>query len=163
MAYKKDSGEDSALPGGLYIIATPIGNIEDITLRALNILKQVDLIACEDTRVSGKLTSYYDIEAQKIPYHDHNAEEMRPKLIAQFINFAIVLFVLWRFAYKPVFEMLEARRKKITESLANAEKIKGDVAKTEADRRKLLLRDGFASLIYDAQQYTAEALRGSAA
>jgi len=83
MAYKKDSGEDSALPGGLYIIATPIGNIEDITLRALNILKQVDLIACEDTRVSGKLTSYYDIEAQKIPYHDHNAEEMRPKLIAQ--------------------------------------------------------------------------------
>jgi 16S rRNA (cytidine1402-2'-O)-methyltransferase len=83
MAHKKDSGEDSALPGGLYIIATPIGNIEDITLRALNILKRVDLIACEDTRVSGKLTSYYDIEPQKIPYHDHNAEEMRPKLIAQ--------------------------------------------------------------------------------
>lgn len=80
---QKDSGEDSVLPGGLYIIATPIGNIEDITLRALNILKQVDLIACEDTRVSGKLTSYYDIEAQKIPYHDHNADEMRPKLIAQ--------------------------------------------------------------------------------
>jgi len=81
MAHKSYSGEDSALPGGLYIIATPIGNIEDITLRALEILKEVDLIACEDTRVSGKLTSYYDITAQKIPYHDHNADEMRPKLI----------------------------------------------------------------------------------
>jgi len=83
MADKKDSGGDSVLPGGLYIIATPIGNIEDITLRALDILKKVDLIACEDTRVSGKLTSYYDITAPKTPYHDHNADEVRPRLIAQ--------------------------------------------------------------------------------
>jgi 16S rRNA (cytidine1402-2'-O)-methyltransferase len=87
MTHKKPSGadsrgEDSNLPAGLYIIATPIGNIEDITLRALDILGKVDLIACEDTRVSGKLTSYYDIPVQKIPYHDHNADEMRPRLIA---------------------------------------------------------------------------------
>lgn len=82
MAHKQVSDTDSNLPGGLYIIATPIGNIEDITLRALEILKKVDLIACEDTRVSGKLTSYYDIPAQKMPYHDHNADEMRPRLIA---------------------------------------------------------------------------------
>ncbi len=82
MAHKKVSDTDSDLPAGLYIIATPIGNIEDITLRALGVLGKVDAIACEDTRVSGKLTSYYDIPAQKIPYHDHNADEMRPRLIA---------------------------------------------------------------------------------
>lgn len=78
---KKTSDTDSDLPAGLYIIATPIGNIEDITLRALKILGKVDLIACEDTRVSGKLTSFYDIPAQKWSYHDHNADDMRPKLI----------------------------------------------------------------------------------
>lgn len=74
--------EDSELPAGLYIIATPIGNIEDITLRALKVLGKLDLLACEDTRVSGKLTSYYDIPVQKVPYHDHNADEMRPRLLA---------------------------------------------------------------------------------
>lgn len=63
-------------------------------------------------------------------------------LLAQTINFSIVFFVLWRFAYKPIFSMLEARRTKITEALANAEKIKGDVAKTEADRQKTLAEAG---------------------
>jgi len=76
------TGTDSDLSAGLYIIATPIGNIEDISLRALDILKKADLIACEDTRVSGKLTSYFDIPTKKLPYHDHNADEMRPKLIS---------------------------------------------------------------------------------
>lgn len=74
-----EAGQD--LPPGLYIIATPIGNIGDITLRALEALGKVDVIACEDTRISGKLTHIYDIQARKIPYHDHNAEEMRPELI----------------------------------------------------------------------------------
>lgn len=73
---------DSDLPHGLYIIATPIGNIGDITHRALEVLGKVDVIACEDTRVSGKLTSFYNIPAQKISYHDHNAAEMRPRLVA---------------------------------------------------------------------------------
>ncbi len=73
---------DSDLPAGLYIIATPIGNIEDITLRGLRILGKADLIACEDTRVSGKLTSFYDISTPKTPYHDHNADAARPKLLA---------------------------------------------------------------------------------
>ena len=59
-------------------------------------------------------------------------------LIAQTISFSIVFFVLWKFAYGPIFAMLNARREKIAESLANAEKIKGDVAKTEADRQKTL-------------------------
>jgi F-type H+-transporting ATPase subunit b len=59
-------------------------------------------------------------------------------LLAQAINFSIVFFVLWRFAYKPIFAMLQARKEKIIAALANAEKIKGDVAKTEADRQKTL-------------------------
>ncbi|MCK5518155.1 MAG: 16S rRNA (cytidine(1402)-2'-O)-methyltransferase [Alphaproteobacteria bacterium] len=76
------SNIDSNLPSGLYIIATPIGNMEDITLRALEILRKIDILACEDTRVTGKLTTVYDLPVRKIPYHDHNAEEMRPRLIA---------------------------------------------------------------------------------
>ena len=72
---------DSDLDGGLYIVATPIGNMGDITLRAIEILGKVDAIACEDTREAGKLTSYHSLDTQKIPYHDHNADEMRPKLI----------------------------------------------------------------------------------
>lgn len=78
----KTAKTDSDLPAGLYIIATPIGNIRDITLRALDVLGKVDAIACEDTRVTGKLTSTYDIKAPKIPYHDHNAEKTLPRLIS---------------------------------------------------------------------------------
>lgn len=74
---------DSDLEGGLYIVATPIGNMGDITLRALETLRKVDVIACEDTREAGKLTTAYDIPADKVPYHDHNADEMRPRLIAR--------------------------------------------------------------------------------
>ena len=60
------------------------------------------------------------------------------KLIAQFINFGIVLLVLWKFAYKPVFAMLEARKQKIAEGIANAEKIQLELAKTEAERKRIL-------------------------
>jgi 16S rRNA (cytidine1402-2'-O)-methyltransferase len=69
------------LKGGLYIIATPIGNLKDITLRALEILKECDLIACEDTRVSRKLLSAYSINKPLVSYHDHNADHMRPQII----------------------------------------------------------------------------------
>ena len=80
-----------------------------------------------------------------------------PKLIAQFVNFAIVLFVLWRFAYKPVFNMLEARRVKIADSVANAEKIKTQLAQTEADRQKVLAEAGQQAnkLIEDARAAVA--------
>ena len=59
-------------------------------------------------------------------------------LLAQTISFSVVFYVLWRFAYGPIFSMLQARRDKIAESLANAEKIKADVARTEAERQKIL-------------------------
>jgi len=75
--------ERSALAPGLYLVATPIGNIEDITLRALRVLGAADLVACEDTRVSQKLLAHYDIATQRVPYHEHNAEAMRPKLLAR--------------------------------------------------------------------------------
>jgi 16S rRNA (cytidine1402-2'-O)-methyltransferase len=72
---------ESDLPAGLYIVATPIGNLGDISMRALDTLRKVDVIACEDTREAGKLTTVYDIPADKVPYHDHNAAEMRPKIL----------------------------------------------------------------------------------
>jgi len=61
-----------------------------------------------------------------------------PKLIAQLVNFGIVLVVLWKFAYKPILAMLDQRRDKIAESMANAEKIKSELAKTEAMRQEIL-------------------------
>lgn len=66
---------------GLYVTATPIGNLGDITLRALDLMREADFIACEDKRVSGKLLSYYDIKTPMISYHDHNAQDVMPKLI----------------------------------------------------------------------------------
>ena len=61
-----------------------------------------------------------------------------PKLIAQLINFGIVMFVLWRFAYKPVLEMLDNRRQKIAEGMDNAEKIKAELAEAQAERDKVM-------------------------
>jgi 16S rRNA (cytidine1402-2'-O)-methyltransferase len=66
---------------GLYLVATPIGNLGDITLRALETLAGVDIIACEDTRITRRLTERYAISAQLKPYHDHNAEAARPKIL----------------------------------------------------------------------------------
>jgi F-type H+-transporting ATPase subunit b len=78
-------------------------------------------------------------------------------LVVQTISFSIVFFVLWKFAYGPIFNMLNARREKIAESLANAEKIKADVAKTEIERQKILADAGDKAnkLIDDARQAAA--------
>ncbi|OJW54075.1 MAG: 16S rRNA (cytidine(1402)-2'-O)-methyltransferase [Alphaproteobacteria bacterium 41-28] len=67
----------------LYLVATPIGNLKDITLRALETLKEVDVIACEDKRVSSKLLNHYGISKPLLSYHDHNAEQVRPRLLAR--------------------------------------------------------------------------------
>jgi 16S rRNA (cytidine1402-2'-O)-methyltransferase len=69
------------LAPGLHIVATPIGNLGDITLRALEALAGADLIACEDTRVSRKLLNRYAITTPLTPYHDHNASKARPVLL----------------------------------------------------------------------------------
>src|SRR5438270_264113 len=66
---------------GLYLVATPIGNLGDITLRALQTLAGVDIIACEDTRITRRLTERYAISAHLKPYHEHNAETARPKIL----------------------------------------------------------------------------------
>lgn len=74
----------SKLSPGLYLVATPIGNIRDVTLRALDVLASADILACEDTRVTAKLLRLYGISAaQTFPYHEHNAEKIRPKLLAR--------------------------------------------------------------------------------
>ena len=64
-------------------MATPIGNAEDISLRALTVLRGVDAIACEDTRLTGKLMARYGIDRPLIAYHEHNAARMRPALLAR--------------------------------------------------------------------------------
>ena len=68
---------------GLYIVATPIGNMGDITLRALDVLRGVDLVACEDTRVTAPFLARLGVKAQLAPYHEHNAEAARPQLLAR--------------------------------------------------------------------------------
>ena len=81
------------MPGTLYVVATPIGNLEDITHRALRVLREVDLIACEDTRHTRKLLNHYGIKTKVTSYHDHNERERTAELIkalASGSNIAIV-------------------------------------------------------------------------
>jgi 16S rRNA (cytidine1402-2'-O)-methyltransferase len=70
------------MPAGLFLVATPIGHLGDITLRALQTLASVDLIACEDTRITRRLTERYAISTQLTAYHEHNAEAARPRILA---------------------------------------------------------------------------------
>lgn len=80
-------------PGTLYLVATPIGNLADITHRALQVLNDVDLIACEDTRHTHKLLSHYNITTKTISYHEHNEQQRAKDLIErlkQGINIAVV-------------------------------------------------------------------------
>ena len=72
--------------GTLYVVATPIGNLEDITLRALRILLEVDLIACEDTRVTKKLLKYFDIETPTVSYHQHSGKPKTDNVIKKILE-----------------------------------------------------------------------------
>ncbi len=79
------------LKPGLYIVATPIGNLSDLSPRAAEILKRADVIAVEDSRVTGKLLNHLGVKRPMIPYHDHNAEGVRPGLIARMGTEAVAL------------------------------------------------------------------------
>lgn len=81
------------MAAGLHLVATPIGNLGDITLRALETLAGVDLIACEDTRITRRLTERYGITAELTPYHEHNAAAARPKLLAHLAERASIALV----------------------------------------------------------------------
>jgi 16S rRNA (cytidine1402-2'-O)-methyltransferase len=80
-------------PGTLVVVATPIGNLGDMTRRAVDCLRDADLIACEDTRVTAKLLSAYDIHTRMQAYHEHNAARMRPVLIERLQQGEIVALV----------------------------------------------------------------------
>src|ERR1051325_4872344 len=75
--------EPPRLAPGLHLVATPIGNLRDITVRALETLAAADVIACEDSRVTRRLTGHYGIATPLTPYHEHNAAAARPKLLAR--------------------------------------------------------------------------------
>lgn len=78
---------------GLHLVATPIGNLADITLRALETLAGVDVIACEDTRITRRLTERYAITADLKPYHEHNAAQARPQILARLAQGASIALV----------------------------------------------------------------------
>jgi 16S rRNA (cytidine1402-2'-O)-methyltransferase len=81
------------MPGLLYLVATPIGNLEDITYRAVRALKEADLIACEDTRQTRKLLNHYGIDKPAISYHDHNEAGRSEELAARLRAGAVVALV----------------------------------------------------------------------
>jgi 16S rRNA (cytidine1402-2'-O)-methyltransferase len=85
--------QDNSPTGCLYLVATPIGNLEDITLRALRVLKEADLIACEDTRQTQKLLQHYAIHKGLVSYHAHNELTRAPELVIQLEEGAQVALV----------------------------------------------------------------------
>src|SRR6202046_5175794 len=87
------SETDRPLAPGLYLVATPIGNLEDITLRALRVLRSADRIACEDTRQTRKLLDRYGIATPTISSHEHNENERSRQLVEELKNGARIAVV----------------------------------------------------------------------
>ncbi len=85
--------QKAAVPGTLYVVGTPIGNLEDITLRALRVLKEADLIACEDTRQTQKLLQHHGVSTRTISYHEHNEAERATELVAKLAAGASIALV----------------------------------------------------------------------
>ena len=81
----------NALSPGLYIVATPIGNLSDLSPRAADVLARADLIAVEDSRVTAKLLHHIGVRRPMLPYHDHNAERVRPQLLERMRDGAVAL------------------------------------------------------------------------
>ena len=92
-AARPPAGKPAKLAPGLYVVATPIGNLSDVTLRALDVLALADLVVCEDTRVTRKLLERYAISAKLFAYHDHNADEVRPRLLGRLAENASIVLV----------------------------------------------------------------------
>jgi 16S rRNA (cytidine1402-2'-O)-methyltransferase len=82
---------NAKLPPGLYIVATPIGNLSDLSPRAAEVLARADLIAVEDSRVTSKLLRHIGVKRPMLPYHDHNAERVRPQLLERMREGAVAL------------------------------------------------------------------------
>lgn len=81
----------ATLSAGLYIVATPIGNLSDMSPRAADMLRDADIIAVEDSRVTAKLLAHLGIRKPMLPYHDHNADRVRPELLARMRSEAVAL------------------------------------------------------------------------
>jgi len=88
-----DKNKEQTINPGLYLVSTPIGNMEDITLRALNVLKKSDIILCEDTRRSGKLLSHFKIKNKFLPYHKFNENKVSGKIINLIKNKKIISLI----------------------------------------------------------------------
>ena len=76
-----DKNKNQKINAGLYLVSTPIGNMQDITLRALNVLKKSDIVLCEDSRRSAKLISFFDIKKKLLPYHKFNEQKISNKIV----------------------------------------------------------------------------------
>lgn len=85
--------KNAALPPGLYLVATPIGNLRDMSFRGLDTLSAASLVVCEDTRVSGKLLAYFGISKPLLPYNDHNAERQRGPILKKIRDGEAVAFI----------------------------------------------------------------------
>src|SRR5688500_7246671 len=81
------------MPGTLFVVATPIGNLEDVTMRALRVLREVDLIAAEDTRRTARLLQHYSIATPTTSLHEHNERAKSPRLVARLQGGASIALV----------------------------------------------------------------------